>query len=339
MTTQQFLALGNCTLDDVVTADGAIAPLQIGGNGAYAAAGMRLWGVSPALVSVVGEDFPRQWLDMLANAGIDVSLVRERAMPHALRSRVFYLPDGRRTDRVAEAQSILPPNAGDVIDLVSEYTETGSPLHRRTWPLFTPSPEQLPTFNGEEVYAHLSPGSLPNNRKNAAALRAQRVVTSLDWPWWEWDHEAEADAELLQNIDYLLPSIEELTIHADAVQIGPFEAARRLLTLGPKAAAVKMGARGSRVLPGAAGEWLSVPIYPTRVVDPTGAGDSFCGGFMVGIAETGDPVQAALYGVVSASFIIEDFGLRHALAVRPEEARARLRQLEGEMGRGTRPLP
>lgn len=323
----RFLALGNATLDDVVTSDGEIAPRQIGGNGVYAAAGMRLWGVDVSLVSVVGQDFPRAWLEALAAAGIDVSLVRERAMPHALRSRVFYLPDGRRTDRVDEARAILPPHAGTVIDLVTEYTETGSPLHRRTWPLFTPSPEQLPPPSGDTVYAHLAPGALPNNRANATLLSQGGATTSLDWPWWEWDHEGEPDRALLQHVTYLLPSVEELSIHAGAAGQDPFEAARALLALGPRAVAVKLGARGSRVLPARDGAWLPIPPYPAAVVDPTGAGDAFCGGFLVGMAETGDPLQAAQYGTISASFIIEGFGLLHALDVAPTDARDRLRTL------------
>ncbi|MEP7355870.1 MAG: hypothetical protein ABI847_01360, partial [Anaerolineales bacterium] len=134
----EFLALGNLTLDDVVTADGRIAPAQLGGNGAYAAAGLRVWGGAVGLVGVVGSDFPHQWLAALADAGIDISGVEHLAQPHALRSRVFYYPDGRRTDRVAEARPFLPPEADRLLDLVTEYTDMGSPLHRRTWPIFSP---------------------------------------------------------------------------------------------------------------------------------------------------------------------------------------------------------
>ena len=43
-------------------------------------------------------------------------------------------------------------------------------------------------------------------------------------------------------------------------------------------------------------KWVDIPVFPTNVKDPTGAGDAFCGGFQVGLFETGDPVQAALYG-------------------------------------------
>lgn len=323
----QFLAVGNATLDDIVTVEGRIEIGRLGGNGLFAAAGMRLWGVDVALVSVVGVDFPAAHLDAIADAGIDISGVTRVAMPHLLRSRCFYLPDGRRTDLVAEARPFLPLDADSRMDLVTEYTETGSPLHRRIWPIFTPSPAQLPQTLQPNTFAHLAPGALPNNRAAAAHLHAQGAVVSLDWPWWDWDQEATADAALLSHVALLLPSIEELTIHADARGISTWDAAEALTALGPQVVGVKMGEQGARILPQPGAEWRQVPVYPVQVVDPTGAGDAFCGGFQVGYAETGDPLQAALYGAVSASFVIEDFGFMHALAPRPAETRARLAAL------------
>ncbi len=331
----RFLALGNCTLDDVLTADGVIAPRQVGGNGVYAAVGMRVWGEDVALVSVVGEDFPREWLQRLADGGIDVVGVRMISEPHRLQSRVFYFPDGRRTDLVDEAQTILPAGAADLLDLQSEYPSTGSPLHRRLWPLFSPLPEQLPDELDDVVGAHLAPGALPNNRATAAALKERsgsQVTVTLDWPWWEWDHEGEADRALLRHIDYLLPSVEEAQIYARAVGKDTFSALRDLLRYGPRAAAIKMGAQGSRVLAHPEANWVTVPVYATEVVDPTGAGDAFCGGFLVGITRTGDPVLAALYGAVSASFIIEGFGPLRALDTPPTAAEVRLRRLQAQLG-------
>lgn len=324
----RFLALGNCTLDDVVTEDGNIATNKLGGNGVYAAISMALWNVDVALVSVVGTDFPQTHLTRLNDAGIDVSAVKQVDMQHMLRSRAFYLPDGRRTDRVHEARPFLPARASEVMDLEAEYADMGSELHRRVWPLFCPTAVQLETVAATAEFAHLAPGELTNNRQNAAYLTQRGVTTTFDWPWWDWDQEAVSDADLLQNIDYLLPSVEELRIYAAARGEPAFEAARQLLKMGPKAIVVKRGSRGARILTDRDGEWGNVPIYQTEVVDPTGAGDAFCGGFLVGMAETGDPYRAALYGAVSASFIIEDFGPLHALGTDVQKVRARLAQLD-----------
>lgn len=326
-----FLALGNLTLDDVVTSEGRIAPNQLGGNGAYAAAGMRLWGERVGLVGVVGSDFPQQWLDALSEAGVDISGVARLDTPHQLRSRVFYFPDGRRTDVVAEARAMLPAAAATLLDLETEYTAMGSPFHRRMWPIFSPNPQLLGINQLGARYAHLSPGPVANNRANAAALKARSggaIRLTLDWPWWDWDQEASADAELLRHIDYLLPSQEEFDIHARALAGRPPDTvARGLLAQGPQAIVIKQGSRGARLLAKGASRWQTIPVYPAQVVDPTGAGDSFCGGFLVGLARTQDPLQAALYGAVSASFLIEDFGVLHSLAVTPAQAETRLTEL------------
>ncbi len=337
----EFLAVGNCTLDDVVTPDGRISPRQLGGNAVYAAAGMRLWGVDVCLVSVVGADYPSTWIEQLAAAGIDVSAISRIDDPHLLRSRAFYFPDGSRTDRIDEARAILPDHAGEIIDLESEYTDTGSPLHRRIWPSFCPDLSQWEIRARHAAFAHFAPGPLPCSRANAAflkQLRACQVTISFDWPWWDWDREGQTDVDLLRNIDFLLPSIEELTLHADAAiseeergdcpEGHVFEAARRLLSYGLSGVGVKMGARGMRLLLDGEQDWRHIPTYPAKVVDPTGAGDAFCGGFLVGMARTGDPVRACLHGAVSASFIIEEFGVLHSLQVDAAAASARLQSLE-----------
>ena len=94
-----------------------------------------------------------------------------------------------------------------------------------------------------------------------------------------------------------------------------------------------MGARGMRLLLRGNQDWLKIPTYSTEAVDPTGAGDAFCGGFLVGMSQTGNAVQAALYGAVSASFIIEDFGVLHALKVDAGQALSRLQQVQEQLGR------
>lgn len=113
--------------------------------------------------------------------------------------------------------------------------------------------------------------------------------------------------ELLANTDYLLPSIEEAHVYRDAVGKSSFEALRPLLKCRPRAAAVKMGSR-----------------LRYRGHRPYRCRDAFCAGFLVGIVRTSDPVTAALYGAVSASFIIEGFGPLHALGTPLHEVEQRL---------------
>jgi ribokinase len=69
------------------------------------------------------------------------------------------------------------------------------------------------------------------------------------------------------------------------------------------------------------------------VRDVTGAGDAYCGGFMVGLSETGDPVEAALRGAISASITVEGIGATYALGTTPGLAEARLRSLRDSVRR------
>jgi ribokinase len=64
------------------------------------------------------------------------------------------------------------------------------------------------------------------------------------------------------------------------------------------------------------------------VVDVTGAGDSFGGGFAVGLRQTGDPLRAVLMGTVSASFVVEGWGALYGLDPPAEEVARRLAFLE-----------
>jgi len=110
-----------------------------------------------------------------------------------------------------------------------------------------------------------------------------------------------------------------------------WRAAAEFARHGPRIVVVKAGDRGALVYERDTRRRTHVPAYPARVADVTGAGDSFCGGFMVGLAETGDAIRAAMYGAVSASFVIEGFGALYAIHHSREEAEEHLQRLEKMM--------
>ena len=84
--------------------------------------------------------------------------------------------------------------------------------------------------------------------------------------------------------------------------------AETLLGWGVPVVALRMGARGSLVAT-AGGEVYTVPAVPTNVVDTTGAGDAYCGGFLVALGSGMDAAEAGARAAVSASFAIEQFGV------------------------------
>ena len=100
----------------------------------------------------------------------------------------------------------------------------------------------------------------------------------------------------------------------------PEEAARAFGARGPRVVVIKLGADGSLVhAPHLRQSPLHVPAVPVVAIDPTGAGDAFCGALGASYAQSGDLRQAACRATVAASFVVERRG---ALAVLPFDCSA-----------------
>jgi sugar/nucleoside kinase (ribokinase family) len=111
-----------------------------------------------------------------------------------------------------------------------------------------------------------------------------------------------------------------------------FAAIRKIHKLGPKYVVIKKGSHGS-ILSGPRGFFIC-PAYPlSKVVDPTGAGDSFVGGMMGYLAAARGPIdenirRAMICGSVVASFCCEGFGLMQTTRVKRSEIDRRVKELE-----------
>jgi ribokinase len=110
------------------------------------------------------------------------------------------------------------------------------------------------------------------------------------------------------------------------------DCARWFAERGPRLVLIKLGSDGcylyERGAKGHAKQW-HVPALPVNAMDVTGAGDTFCGGFMADFVRHADPTRAAVTGTVAASFCIEDYGALHVLEAKPHEADHRAAFLRG----------
>ncbi|MEO1103868.1 MAG: PfkB family carbohydrate kinase, partial [Pseudomonadota bacterium] len=122
--------------------------------------------------------------------------------------------------------------------------------------------------------------------------------------------------------DAFLPSEVELAALVPGAALG--DALATIATRTKGAVAVKLGPEGVLVWDRAAHSAVAVPALPVATLDPTGAGDSFCGGFLAGLVETGDPVEAARFGAVAASAVVRHFGADGALPMDRTTNRATL---------------
>jgi sugar/nucleoside kinase (ribokinase family) len=104
-------------------------------------------------------------------------------------------------------------------------------------------------------------------------------------------------------------------------------AAREVLKMGPSVVVAKQGEYGAALI--TADEFFSLPAYPLEtVVDPTGAGDTFAGGFVGWLAQhPGDYRQAMAYGTALASFNVEEFGTERVLRLTLPEVEERVAAL------------
>jgi sugar/nucleoside kinase (ribokinase family) len=145
-----------------------------------------------------------------------------------------------------------------------------------------------------------------------------------------WIEKAPAELrEMLKVIDVLIINDSEARELAGEANL--IKAARRILTMGPARLIVKRGEYGAAMF--SDGSYFATPAYPLeKVFDPTGAGDSFAGGFMGYLAATNSSEEAAfrravIYGSVMASFHVEEFGCARTRRLTYDEINERFRDL------------
>ena len=144
------------------------------------------------------------------------------------------------------------------------------------------------------------------------------------------NEEREALEKTIERVDILILNDSEAKLLTGESNL--LLAAREILRYGPKRVIVKKGEHGAISI--TESSFFSAPAYPlTQVVDPTGAGDSFAGGFMGYLASVDDVSEssirkAMMYGTVVASFNIEDFSINRQKSVQFSEIDARYQELQ-----------
>ena len=312
----RYITVGNFTIDNVILPDGQRLSRQCGGACLYAAMGIRLWCSDIGIVSIVSKTYPDAWLDALADARIDINGIRHSAFPDGMTGLMIYHADGSRS--AAPARS-FPPDVSPEDVLAEEV---------HVWYEFSPQASDIPESYYSATGAHVAPMPIARQTDCLRALHARVPLITVDLPWWPGAQRPDEFPEM-SLASAVLPSEAEIAGYFG--RVSPQEGAQRLASAGAALVAVKLGEQGSLVYEAESKRWWQVPVHPARVKDPTGAGDAYCGGFLVGLDETGDPFEAALYGTVSASFIIEGFGALFSLRFTRADAEARLAQMRSAL--------
>ena len=276
------IVIGNLTIDDVIQADGTSQMGTLGGNSVHASAAALTWLSEVGIVARCGADFPAEAIERLRDAGADTGGVRRIDGP-TVRNWVIYEADGTRhwvyrTPRERSAQ--VAPQPGDIPDAL--LSRVPSPVvHVAAMPLAAAI-------------------AIVRSVRERAGDAIITLDTHEDWP------RGVGAIDAARLVDIFLPSREEL-----ATIVGyddPDRAASELLIeAGLTCVVVKLGADGALVAsPGTPP--VRVPASHAVVVDPTGAGDSFCGGLAAGLALGEDVVAATRRACATAAAAIGAVG-------------------------------
>lgn len=274
-----ILVVGTVAFDSIETPRGSVERV-LGGSASYFAVAASFF--SPVkIVGVIGQDFPEDYLAIFSRRGIDLEgLAREKGETFHWRGR--YHEDLNVRDTVELHLNVL-------VDFVPRLPES---------------------YRGAE-YVFL--GNIDPNMQMEVLNQLKRMrLVACD----TMDHWIQGSGDELRKV---LRKIEMLIINDSEARLLSGEhnivrAARSILKLGPKVVLIKRGEYG--VLQFSDSSIFATPAYPLEeVFDPTGAGDSFAGGFLGYLAHSRDHSQkglrrAIVYGSVVASFTVEDFGLK-----------------------------
>lgn len=274
------LVVGTVAQDTIETPHGS-APYVLGGSATFFS-----WAASfftPVhLVGVIGEDFPAQHKQLLADRGIDLTGLRTEPGGKTFYWHGRYFADMNQRETL-EVQ----------LNVIADFDPVLPASYRRIPYVFL---------------ANINPWIQAKILSQMEERPRLVVADTMDF-WIETQRPGLM--ELLPKLDGLVLNDGEaklLTGEANLIRAG-----EKVRTLGPKFVIVKKGEHGSYLLT-KDGPFL-LPGFPTgKVIDPTGAGDSFAGGMMGYLASDGSGAPGSLrraiaYGSVVASITVEDFGL------------------------------
>ena len=291
------LIVGSTALDSIKTPH-AENPRLLGGSASHAAVAASFFG-PVNLVGVVGDDFPRRYIQLYERHGMDLDGLQR------LQGKTFHW-SGEYELNMNNRRTLL--------------TELG------VFETFNPT---LPAAYQSTPFVLLANIAPALQYHVLDQMRRPRFVAADTMDLWL--NVALPDLlRLLKRLDAFV--LNDSEAHMLTGEDNVFVALKKIHRLGPAYVIIKQGSHGS-ILSSPRGLFLC-PAYPLRkVVDPTGAGDSFVGGMMGYLAAGKGSVddhmgRAMVYGSVVASFSCEGFGLQRTTKVTRAQINQRVKELE-----------
>jgi len=302
----EYLIYGKIIIDDIQLAGGQIVRGVLGGGGPQAAFGARLWADSVGLLSRSGTDIEAEHIQTLTNLQIDLQGWRKFSDIPTPRTRLRY-----------DKNEYMRSDGGSVLEMA---------VSREDWFRLLEQALTLPAAYKKPRLIHLITEFFDEPMvQTALELRQQGAIFSLEplIDYQQWTNK-EALLSLLGQVDIVTPDWPSAS--GIAASDDPKRVMRYWSKLGPALVAVRQGHHGSYVWDRQHDQVWHIPPVPVKVIDPTGAGNSYGGGLGVGWAKHNEARLAGCYGAVSAKFLVEQAGIPPVSEILQAEASILLEQ-------------
>ena len=290
------LIIGTVALDTIETPFGRVDK-ALGGSATYASFAASFFS-KPALISVIGRDFPEEYLELLGKRGINL--------------------EGLKTeDKTFHWEGFYE---FDMNEAKTRKTELNSLENFKV---------EVPESCKDIKYVFLANIDPEQQNETLRQMRKPEFVVLDTMNFWI-SHKKKQLIEVIKKADVLLLNDGEARQLFGTASL--VKAANDALSLGPKAVIIKKGEHGALLF--TKNKHFNAPGYPLEIIkDPTGCGDSFGGAFIGYLAKTGDLSEqnlrkAVVYGSVVASHNAEDFSLNRLKKLNMDDIQKRYREFE-----------
>lgn len=296
----KLLIVGTVAFDAIETPFGKTDKI-LGGAATYIGLSASHFNIESAIVSVIGEDFPQEYLDLLTDRQIDVSGIE-------------VVPGGKTFFWSGRYHNDL--NSRDTLDTQLNVLADFNPI----------VPEN---FKNAEV---VMLGNLHPNIQISVLdqMTSKPKLVVLDTMNFWMDCALSELKEVIKRVDVITINDEEARQLSGEYSL--VKAAQLIHEMGPKYVVIKKGEHGAMLFHN--DQIFYAPALPLKeVFDPTGAGDTFAGGFSGYLAETNDisfenMKNAIVYGSNLASFCVEKFGTERMENLQRNEVNKRLQEFK-----------
>lgn len=293
----KILITGTVAFDDIETPFGSSGKV-IGGAGTYIALASSLFTKNLAIVSIIGEDFPEKEIKFLNSRGIDTKMIEI-----IKGGKTFYWKGKYHENMIAR----------DTLSTELNVLEKFNPIINSE-------------FSSSEIILLGNLHPFVQNTVINQCSNPNRFIILDTMNFW-MDNALNELKDVVEKVDLIIINDEEAQQLTNESNI--FNAGNKILKMGPKKVIIKKGEHGSIYLDSF--HKYILPAFPVdSLVDPTGAGDSYAGG-IAGFLSTKQEIgfneikEAMIFGTLTASFCVENFGVEGLRNVDYEKLVSRLK--------------